>query len=196
MKPILLIDNYDSFTYNLKDYVLQHRVDCEVVRNDDSSLDQLDQSLYHGIIISPGPGRPEQAGKTMEVLERLTNKVPILGVCLGHQAIGIKYGADLVKTKPMHGKTSRIYLEPDPLWEDLPAKLEVMRYHSLVLDNVDESQLDVIAKTVEGTVMAIKHKLYPLHGVQFHPESILTEHGTVIVGNWLMMISRQQIETN
>lgn len=183
---ILIIDNYDSFTYNLVDYVKQLGEQCMVFRNDEISLEELSNLNFDKIIISPGPGVPATSGITLEVIKKYAKEKPILGVCLGHQAIGEIYGAKLVKAaKPMHGKTSKIQLENHPLFADLPEKIEVMRYHSLVLENV-KSPLKVIAKSRKNEVMAMVHENYPLTGIQFHPESILTKDGMTILKNWVV----------
>ena len=181
---ILLIDNYDSFTYNLYDYLLQNNVACDVVKND-VAIDSIPFSDYAGIVISPGPKTPNKAGISMDVLKKHFDKMPILGICLGHQAIGILFGATLEKAdKPMHGKTSIVKLTPHYLFENISNTTEVMRYHSLILKDI-KSPLNVIAKTSNDEVMAIAHENKLLCGIQFHPESVLTPHGFTIISNWI-----------
>jgi anthranilate synthase/aminodeoxychorismate synthase-like glutamine amidotransferase len=181
---ILLIDNYDSFTYNLYDYLLQNNVACDVVKND-VAIDSIPFSDYAGIVISPGPKTPNEAGISMDVLKKHFDKMPILGICLGHQAIGILFGATLEKAdKPMHGKTSIVKLTPHYLFENISNTTEVMRYHSLILKDI-KSPLNVIAKTSNDEVMAIAHENKLLCGIQFHPESVLTPHGFTIISNWI-----------
>ena len=186
---VLLLDNYDSFTYNLYDYVLQLGHECKVVRNDEMSLDELAAFNFTSAIISPGPKTPNDAGITMQFIERFHSSKPILGICLGHQAIGEFFGAQLVKAaKPMHGKTSVITHNGHFLFDDLPKQFEVMRYHSLVLDGLDKTALKITATTAEKEVMAIAHKELKIAGVQFHPESILTTLGLSILNNWFKHI--------
>ena len=187
---ILLIDNYDSFTYNLVDYVKQLGEECIVIRNNEKTIAELNAFHFDKIIISPGPGVPSNSGITLDVIKKYSENIPILGVCLGHQAIGEIYGAKLVKAaKPMHGKTSKIFVEAHPLFNKLSKKIEVMRYHSLVLEDV-KSPLKVIAKSRENEVMAIVHEKFPLTGIQFHPESILTNDGLAILKNWMQLNQR------
>jgi anthranilate synthase/aminodeoxychorismate synthase-like glutamine amidotransferase len=189
---ILLLDNYDSFTYNLFDYLLQTGVECQVLRNDALSVDAIEQLDFHAIVLSPGPKRPEDAGEMMALIERFYNRVPILGICLGHQALGTFFGADLVKARlPMHGKTSRIRHNGHALFAAIPEQFEVMRYHSLLLESLEETSLELIASTDEGEVMAIAHRFLPLWGVQFHPESILTEFGLTLIKNWVVLAQNQ-----
>lgn len=191
---LLLLDNYDSFTYNLLDYFLQLNVKVEVVRNDEYSIEELKKINPQGIVLSPGPGIPKNAGITMQVIEAFYQSIPMLGVCLGHQAIGEYFGANLEKAKvPMHGKTSIVNHTQKGLFKNIPQNIEVMRYHSLVIKNV-QNNMEVIAKTdlPDGRqgmdeVMAIQHKTFPVYGVQFHPESILTKNGLSILDNWLYL---------
>jgi anthranilate synthase/aminodeoxychorismate synthase-like glutamine amidotransferase len=182
---VLLLDNYDSYTYNLRDYVLQLGLECRVVRNDELSLDELKSLDFSSAIISPGPKTPAEAGITMEFVRHFHSTRPILGICLGHQAIGEFFGAKLVKAKvPMHGKTSVVKHTPHFIFNGLPGAFEVMRYHSLILEQLEATGLKVIAKTEAGEVMAIAHSSLPIAGVQFHPESILTPNGLQIMKNW------------
>lgn len=187
MKPatrVLLIDNYDSFTYNLYDYFLQLGTSCVVLRNDEKSISEILLIDFDLLVFSPGPQRPKDAGLMMTLIEYFHDKKPILGICLGHQGIGQYFGANLKKARlPIHGKTSELYHNQHPLFDNLPAHFSVMRYHSLILEKQENSPLDVIAHTEEGEVMAIAHQTLPIIGVQFHPESILTEHGLKLLEN-------------
>ncbi len=186
---ILLIDNYDSFTYNLYDYVKQYGVECEVVKNDVLDFDIV--GSFDGIILSPGPKTPNDAGDMMKIIAQFYKTKPILGVCLGHQAIGLTFGAKLSKAiRPMHGHTSDIRMIPHWLFEGIPNKIAVMRYHSLVLENIS-APLKVLALTEEqGEVMAIAHENEMIVGVQFHPESVLTKWGKKIIDNWLNAVEK------
>lgn len=184
---VLLIDNYDSFTYNLYDYILQCGETCRIVRNNELSLAEIGQLKFTCAVISPGPKTPSDAGITMAFIEKYAHQIPILGVCLGHQAIGEFFGASLVNAHlPMHGKTSKITTQPHPIFQDLPVAFEVMRYHSLVLQNIPANSLQIIAETAAGEVMAIAHHSLPVVGLQFHPESVLTQHGHQLIKNWLI----------
>jgi anthranilate synthase/aminodeoxychorismate synthase-like glutamine amidotransferase len=181
---ILLIDNFDSFTYNLNDYLLQCGAEVKIVRNN-TSLEDIRKETFDAIILSPGPGVPQSSGNMMEIIKNYYNQKPVLGICLGHQALGEFFGATLEKAKrPMHGKLSQINLENDLLFKDIENRIEVTRYHSLILNNIT-SPLETIAQTNEGEVMAIRHKELPLRGIQFHPEAILTTKGKEILLNWL-----------
>jgi anthranilate synthase component 2 len=185
---ILIIDNYDSFSYNLYQLIGAMCPDITVVRNDASSVEEVEGMRPDAIVISPGPGRPEDAGICVELVRRLGPKVPILGVCLGHQAICQAYGADIVHARRlMHGKASDVTVKPgDPLFEGLPDTLRVARYHSLAADpETMPGCLDVSATSDDGEVMAVRHREHPVHGVQFHPESIMTPDGARILGNFL-----------
>lgn len=180
----LLLDNFDSFTYNLVDYFKQLACDCVVVRND-VSLQTIQDLQPSALILSPGSGSPSKAGVMPELLAHYHDKVPILGICLGHQAIGEYFGAVLTKAqKPMHGKISIIETEPDAIFEGIPTQFKVVRYHSLVLSSVSAA-LRVLAKTEKGEIMAIKHINLPIYGLQFHPEAVLTEYGINLLANWL-----------
>lgn len=185
---ILVIDNFDSFTYNLVDYFERLGVNCQVYRND-VSIDVITQQDYSAVVISPGPETPEQAGNVMEILSYYEKKLPILGICLGHQAIGQFYGATLTKAiKPMHGKVSSVATIEDPIFSNLSSEIDVVRYHSLVLANLPDSLVS-LSETKEGEIMVIKHKKLPIYGIQFHPESILTERGLDLLNNWLILNS-------
>lgn len=180
---ILIIDNFDSFTYNLLDYFQQIGLNCLVYRND-MDPKEIFKNSFKGVVLSPGPGRPEKSGCLMEVIEHYQHTHPILGICLGHQAIGLHFGADLIEAqKPMHGKLSTVFHSNDILFTGIKEKIQVVRYHSLLLRNMSED-LEITAQTETGEIMAIKHKFLPIHGMQFHPEAILTEKGFEMLHNW------------
>lgn len=184
---ILLLDNFDSFTYNLVDYFGQLGVECQVIRND-VPLSAIVVQEYNGVVLSPGPETPQKAGILMDVLAHYVGKLPILGICLGHQAIGVHFGCKLMKAqKPMHGKISQINCEKNILFADLPPSFNIVRYHSLILENTakSNSEISVSATTNNQEVMAISHQKYPIHGIQFHPEAALTEYGLDILDNWV-----------
>ena len=185
---VLVIDNYDSFTYNLVQYLGELGAEVQVMRNDAVSVDDVAAAKADGIVISPGPGRPEDAGVTMSVIRTLGERTPILGVCLGHQAIGAAFGGDVVRASvPMHGKTSTIEHDGRGVFSGISGAFVASRYHSLVVADQDlPGDLLVTARTKEdGIVMGLRHKQWPLHGVQFHPESILTGEGKTILRNFL-----------
>jgi len=183
---ILLLDNFDSFTYNLVDYFGQLGVHCQVLRNN-LPLSEIVNQDYEAVVLSPGPESPHRAGVLMEVLDYYVDKLPVLGICLGHQAIGIYFGANLVRAqKPMHGKISRIYQTNHALFNGLPPRFNVVRYHSLILENTTKD-LVATAFTEREEIMAISHIKYPIHGIQYHPEAALTEHGLALLRNWLKM---------
>jgi anthranilate synthase/aminodeoxychorismate synthase-like glutamine amidotransferase len=184
---ILIIDNYDSFTYNLVQYVGVSRPDYIVYRNDKITIDEIAALKPDRIIISPGPCTPLEAGISNDVITAFGPRIPILGVCLGHQCIGHVYGGDVVRAdRLMHGKTSMIYHVKNELFADVPNPFEATRYHSLIVkkDTLPDC-LDIIAETKEDEIMGLKHKEYPVYGVQFHPESILTHEGMKIINNFL-----------
>lgn len=184
---ILLIDNYDSFTWNLQAQVAAAGVEIQVVRNDHRELLQSDLSVYSGLMISPGPGRPADAGISAELIRRVTGKIPVLGICLGHQLIIEMYGGKIVHApEPRHGKTSYIRHTGTGIFRDISSPCEVMRYHSLVADSDSFPDcLEITARTEEGIIMGFQHKMVNLAGVQFHPESILTAEGNRMMLNWL-----------
>ncbi|MDO5518618.1 MAG: aminodeoxychorismate/anthranilate synthase component II [Clostridium sp.] len=187
---ILLIDNYDSFTYNLYQY-LSEFTKVKVVRNDAVSLDDIKEMNISGIVISPGPGTPDESGICIDVIKEFGGNLPILGICLGHQCIAQAYGGKVVRAdKIFHGKTSRITVKGKKLFEGIPRKIDVMRYHSLVVENKSlPKSIDVIGETVEDNViMAIKHKDFDVYGLQFHPESIYTPKGKHILSNFVINI--------
>jgi anthranilate synthase component 2 len=189
---VLVIDNYDSFTYNLVQYLGELGAEVRVVRNDAVSLEAVAAAKADQIVISPGPGRPEHAGVTMDVVRRLGQTTPILGVCLGHQAIGAVFGGQVVRAcVPMHGKTSTIEHDGRGVFKGLSGPFIASRYHSLVVAAEGlPSDLEVSARTREdGAIMGLRHRTWPVHGVQFHPESILTGEGHRILRNFLEHVS-------
>ena len=185
---ILVIDNYDSFTYNLVQYLGELGAEIRVHRNDQITLGEIEAMAPEQILISPGPGRPEEAGISVDVIRRFGPRMPILGVCLGHQAIGLVYGGTVCRASaPMHGKTSTVVHDGQGLFRGINEPFLAGRYHSLVIskDDVPE-ELEVAARTKDdGTIMAVRHRSYPVHGVQFHPESVLTDEGRRILRNFL-----------
>ena len=185
---ILLIDNYDSFSYNLFQMVGEISPDIKVIRNDEMSVEEIKSLAPAKIIISPGPGRPEDAGVIIDVVKELGQSIPILGVCLGHQAICMAFGATVTYAKElMHGKDSLTYIDTDStIFSGLPNKSKVARYHSLAAsEDTIPTELKVVAKTDDGEVMAVEHRHYPIYGVQFHPESIMTEYGKEMLRNFI-----------
>lgn len=184
---ILIIDNYDSFTWNLVHLVAAHTDDYRVVRNDAISVEEAEEMEPACVLISPGPGRPAEAGITEELIGRLGARTPVLGVCLGHQAIGEVYGARVSHAPVlMHGKTSRVYHDGKGIFEGLEDGFTATRYHSLVLEPGSiPDELEVTARSDDGVVMGVRHREHPVEGIQFHPESILTEAGPRLLANWL-----------
>jgi anthranilate synthase/aminodeoxychorismate synthase-like glutamine amidotransferase len=185
---ILVIDNYDSFTYNLVQYLGELGTQPLVRRNNEITLDEIAALAPKQIVISPGPGRPEQAGITLDVIKRFGPSIPLLGVCLGHQAIGMAFGGEVVRAvAPMHGKTSTITHDGRGVFAGIASPFTVARYHSLVVQREGlPAELEVSAQTEDdGTVMALRHKTHPIHGVQFHPESIMTREGSHLLRNFL-----------
>ena len=185
---ILLIDNYDSFTYNLYQYIGELYHDIQVVRNDEITIEQIEEMHPQALILSPGPGYPKDAGITMETIRHFNGKIPMLGVCLGHQAICEALGGEVSYAKQlMHGKQSQVTLDQTcPLFAGCPSRARVARYHSLAVDPASlPACLQVTAATDEGEVMAVRHKVYPIYGLQFHPESILTPNGKTMLQNFL-----------
>ncbi|HOV32023.1 MAG TPA: aminodeoxychorismate/anthranilate synthase component II [Candidatus Hydrogenedens sp.] len=184
---ILIIDNYDSFTYNLFQYLGEMHPDIKVHRNDAITIPEIEEINPDYIVISPGPCTPQEAGISVEVIKQLGHKYPILGVCLGHQSIGYAFGGEIVRAdRIMHGKISQIYHNNNPLFKDIPSPFEATRYHSLIIRRETcPKVLKIIAETKEGEIMAVTHNEFPIWGVQFHPESILTQHGKTILKNFL-----------
>ena len=183
---ILVIDNYDSFVFNLVQYLQQLGAECTVVRNDAIKVDEADK--YDGVLISPGPGTPESAGVSVELVKYCADKkIPLLGVCLGHQAIAVAYGATVSRAPELlHGKTSVVSHQGKSVLENIPSPFTATRYHSLAVERDTLPDLiEVTGATESGVVMALQHKTLPICGVQFHPESVLTEHGYQMIGNWL-----------
>jgi anthranilate synthase component II len=183
---ILMIDNYDSFTYNLVQYLGELGAEVQVVRNDVCSVDEIRHLYPERIVISPGPGDPGQAGISLDLLRQLGGELPILGVCLGHQCIGEAFGGQVVRApRLMHGKTSPVYHDGEDLFIGVPSPFEAGRYHSLIVAEPLPEALKATAFTKEGEVMALRHREYPIFGVQFHPESVLTGCGKQILRNFL-----------
>ncbi len=184
---ILVIDNYDSFTYNLVQLLGRYEDNIIVKRNDKISEKEISGMKPDRILISPGPGRPEDANVSVTAIEKFGDKIPILGVCLGHQVIGMVYGADVIKAPVlMHGKTSVIFHDGKTIYKGIEQGFDATRYHSLIVDgNTVNGELEISARTQDGLVMGIRHKKYDVEGIQFHPESILTKEGFNIIRNWL-----------
>ena len=184
---ILLIDNYDSFTFNLYHQISSLKNSVDVVRNDKISAKEILKKKYKKIVISPGPGNPNQSGNCIKIVKSLYKKIPILGVCLGHQIIGQVFGSKIIQAKKiMHGKTSNIISKKIGILKNLPRNFEATRYHSLIIDKKSLSNdLEITAETKDGLIMGVKHKKYNVHGVQFHPESIKTNLGIKILKNFI-----------
>ena len=187
MKKIILIDNYDSFTFNLYHYLSSLRVNVDVIRNDQITSNEVLKRRYSKIVISPGPGNPNQSGNCLKIVKSLYKKIPILGVCLGHQIIGQVFGSKITQAKKlMHGKTSKIMSKKTGVLRNLPKTFEATRYHSLIIDKKSLSKdLEITAETKDGLIMGVRHKKYNVHGVQFHPESIKTKIGIKILKNFI-----------
>lgn len=191
-----MIDNYDSFVYNLVRYFNELHEEVDVVRNDKISAETIDKNKYKGIVISPGPKNPKEAGVSLEIIDKFKGKLPILGICLGHQCIGYNFGGKIVKGKePVHGKLSLVKHNNQGIFKDLKNPLKVTRYHSLVISK-DELPQDILvtAACEDGTVMGIQHKDYPIYGVQFHPEAHLTEEGHKLLKNFILECKRFENE--
>jgi para-aminobenzoate synthetase component 2 len=187
---LLVVDNYDSFTYNLVQYLGELGAEMQVVRNDDVSVDDIEKTIKPDrILISPGPGTPDSAGISLEVLDRFADKLPILGVCLGHQAMGQHFGGRVSRgPQPVHGKPVRIRHDGKTIFRGIPDDFTAARYHSLIVekDNWPDC-LEISAQSPDGIVMGLRHKTLPIEGVQFHPESILTQHGRRLLQNFLSL---------
>ncbi len=186
---VLVIDNYDSFTFNLVQQLAKFSANYLVIKNDELKLEQIKNISPQKILISPGPGRPENSKLSLNVIQEFYKQIPILGVCLGHQAIGYVFGAKIIRArKIMHGKTSIIEHDSKTIFQNLPSQFQVTRYHSLVIDEKTLStDFEISARSDDNEIMGIRHKFFPLEGVQFHPESILTEYGNQIIYNWLKL---------
>ena len=187
MKKIILIDNYDSFTFNLYHYLSSLKVKVDVIRNDQITSNEILKRKYNKIVISPGPGNPNQSGNCLKIVKSLYKKIPILGVCLGHQIIGQVFGSKIIQAKKlMHGKTSKIISKKVGILRNLPKSFEATRYHSLIIEKKSLSKhLEITAESKDGLVMGVQHKKYDVHGVQFHPESIKTKLGIKILKNFI-----------
>jgi anthranilate synthase component 2 len=183
-----MIDNYDSFTYNLVQYLGELGEDVKVARNDELTVDEIERLSPARVVLSPGPCTPNEAGVCLDLIDRLAGRVPILGVCLGHQAIGQAFGGRVVHAKElMHGKVSRIHHSGAGVFRGLPTPYDATRYHSLAIDRAScPADLEVTAWTEDGEIMGVRHRKLAIEGVQFHPESILTEHGHALLKNFLM----------
>ena len=186
---ILLIDNYDSFTYNLAQFLGQLGETLEVRRNDQITIDEIADRKPQRIVISPGPGEPQNAGICIDVIRQFTGKIPILGVCLGHQAIGYAFGGNVVRAPTlMHGKTSRIHHDSKTIFRELPQDFVATRYHSLIVERKSlPRELSITAETGDGIIMGVRHRRHKLEGVQFHPESVLTQSGKQLLQNFLSL---------
>ncbi|WP_342480906.1 aminodeoxychorismate/anthranilate synthase component II [Paenibacillus sp. FSL L8-0340] len=184
---ILVIDNYDSFTYNLVQYLGELGEEVKVFRNDEISIQEIEALAPDHILISPGPCTPNEAGISLEVLQHFKGIIPIFGVCLGHQAIGQAFGGNVIRAERlMHGKTSPIHHHGTSVFEGLESPFTATRYHSLIVERESLPEcLEITAETAEGEIMALRHKEYPIEGVQFHPESIITDHGHIMLRNFL-----------
>ncbi|RNB79690.1 aminodeoxychorismate/anthranilate synthase component II [Brevibacillus panacihumi] len=190
---ILMIDNYDSFTYNLVQYVGELGEELQVYRNDKITLEEIERLNPDYLMISPGPCTPNEAGISMEAIRHFAGKIPILGVCLGHQSIGQVFGGKVVRSKRlMHGKTSDVFHDGKTIFQGIPSPFTAARYHSLLVEEVSlPDELEVTARTAEGEIMAVRHRDYPIEGVQFHPESIITQHGKQLLKNFLTAYERK-----
>ena len=191
-----MIDNYDSFVYNLVQYFGELEQQVIVYRNDKITLKQIEEMSPNGIVLSPGPGKPEEAGICIEVIKKFAGKIPILGVCLGHQAIGHVFGGKVIRaSKPMHGKSSKIIHDKKRLFFGIPVPFRGGRYHSLIISKESfPDSLEITAWTEEGEIMGVAHKDMHVYGVQFHPESVLTEHGHKLLSNFLEIIAKEKGE--
>lgn len=194
---LIIIDNYDSFTYNLVQYFGELGAELKVFRNDRVSLAELEAFRPEGLVISPGPCTPQESGISLEAVAYFSGKIPILGVCLGHQCIGAAFGGAVVRAPyPVHGKMSRIYHNGREIFQNIPQPFEAVRYHSLVIEGESLPQtLEVTATTADGLVMGVRHRQHPTYGVQFHPESVFTGVGQELLANFLRIVSRDDQST-
>ena len=195
---LILIDNYDSFTYNLVHFLGELGAPCEVIRNDKISAEEVLKKKPKAIVLSPGPCTPNEAGICLDLIAKAGGKVPLLGVCLGHQAIGQVYGGNVIRApEPLHGKLSTIRHTNEGVFKGLPEKFDVTRYHSLIVERKSRPDtLEVTAETPDGLIMGLQHKTLPVHGVQFHPESIASEHGHKILENFLKIAGDHPSQQN
>jgi anthranilate synthase/aminodeoxychorismate synthase-like glutamine amidotransferase len=186
---LLVIDNYDSFTYNLVQFLGELGAEPVVRRNDQVTVEQIANGSYRGIVISPGPGEPKGAGVSLAVIRQLGARLPILGVCLGHQAIGEAFGGRIVRApRPIHGKASSVQHDGRGIFAGVPNDLQVARYHSLIIEREScPAELEVTATTADGIIMGVRHRTFPIEGVQFHPESVLTSNGMQILSNFVKL---------
>jgi anthranilate synthase/aminodeoxychorismate synthase-like glutamine amidotransferase len=186
---LLVIDNYDSFTYNLVQFLGELGAEPVVRRNDQVTVDEIASGGYRGIVISPGPGEPKGAGVSLAAIRQLGARFPILGVCLGHQAIGEAFGGRIVRApRPIHGKSSRVKHDGLGIFAGVPNDIEVARYHSLVIEPEScPAELEITARTADGIIMGVRHRVFPIEGVQFHPESVLTSNGMQILSNFVKL---------
>ena len=184
---VLVVDNYDSFTYNLVQYVLGIGAETSVYLNDRITVEQIAELAPNGLLLSPGPGTPDDAGVTLSVIREFAGKIPIFGVCLGHQSIGQSFGGNIIRApRLMHGKTSMVEHDGKGVFKGMPNPFEATRYHSLVIEESSMPEcLEISARTTDGEIMAVRHRSLPVEGVQFHPESFLTEQGMRIIANWI-----------
>ncbi len=191
---IVMIDNYDSFTYNLVQFVGELGEELRVFRNDKITVEEIEQLRPDYLMISPGPCTPNEAGISLEVIRYFAGKIPILGVCLGHQSIGQVFGANVVRAERlMHGKSSEVFHDQQTIFQGIPSPFTAARYHSLILEAGSiPPELEVTARTAEGEIMAVRHRQHPIEGVQFHPESIMTENGKQLLKNFLTTYASAQ----
>jgi anthranilate synthase/aminodeoxychorismate synthase-like glutamine amidotransferase len=184
---VFVLDNYDSFTYNLVQYMGEMGAEMTIRRNDELTVDEVEALAPERILLSPGPCTPQEAGISIELIQRFAGKVPILGVCLGHQAIGAAFGGDVVRApKLMHGKTSEVEHDGKTVFTGIASPMTCTRYHSLIVSEKNlPAELEVSARTADGTIMGLRHRNYPVEGVQFHPESVLTDDGKKLIRNFL-----------
>ncbi|MGD8192466.1 aminodeoxychorismate/anthranilate synthase component II [Brevibacillus ginsengisoli] len=191
---ILMIDNYDSFTYNLVQFVGELGEELQVYRNDKITVPEIEQLAPDYLMISPGPCTPNEAGVSMEVIRHFAGKIPILGVCLGHQSIGQVFGGQVIRAERlMHGKTSEVFHDGRTIFQGIPSPFTAARYHSLIVQEEQlPEELEITARTAEGEIMAIRHREYAIEGVQFHPESIITQHGKQLLQNFLTAYAKEK----
>jgi para-aminobenzoate synthetase component II len=187
MKRVVVVDNYDSFTYNLVQYVMSLGAECDVRLNDRTTSAEIGAAEPAGILLSPGPGTPDDAGVTLDVIREHAGRIPIFGVCLGHQSIGQAFGGTVLRAPAlMHGKTSLIEHDGRTIYRGIPSPFEATRYHSLIVEEASlPACLEVTARAPAGEIMGLRHRTQPVEGVQFHPESILTQHGMRLIENWV-----------